>query len=66
MAHLDFDFTREYMLELLEHRLESIVPLSPYPRLAIGPDQRVASKGSYLGVMRDGRISWQWQVAAGL
>ncbi|MEQ1686118.1 MAG: c-type cytochrome [Burkholderiaceae bacterium] len=61
MAHLDFDFTREYMLELLEHRLESIVPLSPYPRMAIGPGQRIASKGSWVGVVREGQVDWQWQ-----
>lgn len=63
LEHLDFDFTREYMLELLEHGLENMVPLSPYPRLAIGPDQRVASKGSHLGLVKDGHITWQWQAA---
>lgn len=60
---LDFDYTREYMLELLEHGLENMIPMSPYPRLAIGPDQRVASKGSYLGTTHDGEIQWQWQSA---
>jgi len=61
MLHLDFDFTPEYALELIEHRLESMIPLSPYPRLSIGPDQRVASKGSYIGQVQDGRIAWEWQ-----
>jgi len=63
-AHLDFDFTREYALELIEHRLESMPPMSPYPRLAIGPDQRVASKGSYVGTVRTGRVDWQWKTSA--
>lgn len=62
--HLDFDFTREYVLELLEHRLETVLPLSPYPRLSIGPDQRVASKGSYVGRVDDGRVVWQWETVA--
>lgn len=60
LAHLDFGFTPEYLLELLEHGLENVVPWSPYPRLAIGPDQRVASKGSWVGELRQGRIDWQW------
>jgi hypothetical protein len=61
LMHLDFEFTPEYALELIEHRLESMLPLSPYPRLAIGPDQRVASKGSYVGEVQDGRVAWAWQ-----
>jgi len=64
LLHLDFDFTPEYAIELIEHRLESMVPLSPYPRLAIGPDQRVASKGSYLGEVQDGHVSWAWHPTA--
>jgi mono/diheme cytochrome c family protein len=61
LLHLDFDFTPEYALELMEHRLESMVPFGAYPRLAIGPDQRVASKGSYVGEVRSGRVAWEWQ-----
>ncbi len=60
LVHVDFAFTPEYLLELLEHGLENVVPWSPYPRLAIGPDQRIASKGSWVGELRDGRIDWQW------
>ncbi len=60
LAHVDFGFTPEYVLELLEHGLENLVPWSPYPRLAIGPDQRVASKGSWLGTWRQGRLGWEW------
>jgi mono/diheme cytochrome c family protein len=63
-AHLDFDHTREYMLELLEHGLENMISISPYPRLAIGPSQRIASKGSYLGTLNGGEVSWQWQALA--
>jgi mono/diheme cytochrome c family protein len=60
LVHLDFGFTPEYLLELLEHGLENVIPWSPYPRLAIGPEQRIASKGSWVGEVRDGRIDWQW------
>lgn len=64
LAHADFGFTPEYLLELLEHGLENVVPWSPYPRLAIGPDQRVASKGSWVGAVGEaGLVDWQWRVA---
>lgn len=61
LVHLDFGFTPEYLLELLEHGLENVIPWSPFPRLAIGPDQRIASKGSWVGEVREGRVAWQWQ-----
>ena len=60
LAHADFAFTPEYILELLEHGLENVVPWSPYPRLAIGPGQRIASKGSWIGAVEGGRVQWQW------
>jgi mono/diheme cytochrome c family protein len=60
LVHVDFGFTPEYLLELLEHGLENVIPWSPYPRLAIGPDQRIASKGSWVGEVREGRVDWQW------
>lgn len=60
LAHVDFGFSPEYLLELLEHGLENIVPWSPYPRLSIGPDQRIASKGSWLAEVRAGSADWRW------
>jgi hypothetical protein len=62
LAHADFNFTQAYLLELLEHGLENLIPWSPYPRLAIGPGQRLASKGSWVGEVRQGRVDWQWRV----
>ena len=59
LAHMDFGFTREYLLELLEHSLENVIPWSPYPRLAIGPEQRVASRRSQLGEVRHGAVEWR-------
>ncbi len=61
LVHIDFDFTREYALELLEHGLENMLAYGPYPRLAIAPDQREASKGSYVGRMEQGRWQWTWR-----
>lgn len=60
LMHLDFGFTPEYLLELLEHGLENVIPWSPYARLAIGPEQRIASKGSWIGEVHDGRVDWAW------
>jgi ABC-type branched-subunit amino acid transport system substrate-binding protein len=44
---LDF-FSRDYLLEKVEHMVETAVPPSSYPRLSLGPGQRFASKGSYI------------------
>ena len=44
---LDF-FSRDYLLEKVEHMVENAVPPSSYPRLSLGPGQRFASKGSYI------------------
>ncbi|MGE4050030.1 MAG: c-type cytochrome [Piscinibacter sp.] len=61
MTHADFGFTPEYLLELLEHGLENMFPTSPYPRLSLGPGQRIASKGSWVGEIRPAGLAWQWQ-----
>ena len=58
LAHLDFAFTPEYLLELLEHGLENMVPWSPFPRLSIGPDQRVAVKQIQVAQVRGGALGW--------
>ncbi len=43
LVHVDDRFSREYCLEKLEHNLENMPPLTAYPRLALGPNQRIAA-----------------------
>ena len=44
LMHVDDGFSREYCIERLEHGLESMPPMTAYPRLAIGPGQRFAAR----------------------
>lgn len=44
LMHVDDRFTREYCIEKLEHNLENMPPMTAYPRLAIGPGQRFATR----------------------
>lgn len=48
LMHIDDRFTREYLVEKLEHNLENIPPMTAYPRLSIGPSQRFAAKAVHL------------------
>ena len=41
-------FSREYLLEYVEHEAENALNPGTYPELALGPDQRFASKGAYV------------------
>ena len=51
--------SRRYLLELLEHGLENVVP---WARIRAwrsgGPAYRL--KGSWVGELRGGRVDWQW------
>jgi len=44
LMHVDDKFTREYCIEKLEHNMENMPPMTAYPRLAIGPGQRFATR----------------------
>jgi ABC-type branched-subunit amino acid transport system substrate-binding protein len=41
-------WSREMLLERMEHRVGTALELSMYPRITLGPGQRFASKGSYI------------------
>lgn len=41
-------FSRDYLLESLEHSLDSNLITSLFPRMSLGPDQRFLSQGAYL------------------
>ena len=48
LVHVDDRFSREYCLEKLEHNLENMPPMTGYPRLSLGPGQRLAAKNAWL------------------
>lgn len=48
LVHVDERFSREYCLEKLEHNLENMPPMTAYPRLSLGPGQRLAAKNVWL------------------
>jgi cytochrome c553 len=48
MSHSADTFSREFLLERVEHRMGNAYESSIYPHLSLGPGQRYASKGSYV------------------
>ena len=44
VKHMRGNFSREYLIERIEHGLDNTVFRSVYPRLSLGPNQRFASK----------------------
>jgi hypothetical protein len=48
VTHSRDTFSREFLIERMEHRLGTALELSIYPHLSLGPGQRYASKGSYI------------------
>lgn len=48
VSHSTDTYSRELLLERMEHRLGTALELSIYPHLSLGPGQRYASKGSYI------------------
>ncbi len=47
-THMADLFSREFFVERVEHLVGNTVAPSLYPRVSLGPDQRFASKGSYI------------------
>ena len=48
VTHSKDTYSRDFLLERMEHRLGTSLETSIYPRLSLGPGQRFASKGSYI------------------
>lgn len=48
LDYLFGNFSRDYFIELVEHQAEDALTPSAYPRMALGPGQRYASKGCYI------------------
>ena len=48
VSHSKDIYSREFLLERMEHQLGTALELSIYPHLSLGPGQRFASKGSYV------------------
>ena len=42
------DFFRDYLVEIIEHEAENALNPGVYPKLALGPAQRFASKGAFV------------------
>jgi len=48
VSHSMDTYSRDFLLERMEHRLGTSLEVSIYPHLSLGPGQRFASKGSYI------------------
>ncbi|MEP7294953.1 MAG: hypothetical protein ABI702_02110 [Burkholderiales bacterium] len=48
VSHSMDTYSREFVLERMEHRLGTALEPSIYPHMSLGPGQRFASKGSYI------------------
>jgi hypothetical protein len=48
LGHLVDRFSRQYFLERVEHEAERGLDPGLYPRVSLGPGQRIASKGCYV------------------
>ncbi len=58
MNHMRENFSREYLIERIEHLAQTGSWASIYPRLSLGPNQRVASRGGYRAALRaDGSLT---------
>lgn len=48
LMHAITDFYRDYVMEIVEHLAESELNTGTHPELALGPGQRIASKGAFI------------------
>jgi hypothetical protein len=48
IVHLGNNYSREYLIERIEHGSDNALAKGAFPRIGLGPGQRYASKGAYL------------------
>jgi len=48
LVHMVDNFSRDYLIESIEHETENAMNPGVYPRLSLGPGQRFASTGCYV------------------
>jgi hypothetical protein len=48
LEHIIDNFSRDYLLEYIEHEAENALNPGTFPRLSLGPGQRFASRGAYI------------------
>lgn len=48
LMHAIGDFHRDYLVEIIEHEAENDLNPGTHPALALGPGQRIASKGAFV------------------
>ncbi len=48
LAHIVDHFSRDYLIEYIEHEAENALNPGTFPHLSLGPGQRFASRGAYI------------------
>jgi hypothetical protein len=60
MEQMIENYSRDYLVEKVEHETENALNPGSFPRLSLGPGQRYASKCSYILRIPRGGDQWQW------
>lgn len=53
LEHIVDNFSRDYLLEYVEHEAENALNPGTFPTLSLGPGQRFASKGGFVVKLKD-------------
>ncbi len=58
VKHILDNFSRDYLIERIEHMGDNAPTRSVYPNISLGPNQRFASNGAYIvRIGADGRLT---------
>lgn len=57
ITHLANNYSQEYLIERIEHGANRSLATGAFPLAELGPGQRFASKGAYLGRLRGGALT---------